>query len=174
MEITLRPFSVPAVVEEIRCVVALEATLVIKYRLDGDMTRIHWPGEECILTENTSELWRSTCFEYFIGQDAATGYFEFNQSPSGNGCGFEFEAYRQSPVASSRLIADSFFMARDESSTEIRLDVPVPPSPFLLGLAAIIEDTDGTLHYYAARHPVDAPDFHRRDHHHRINIEALS
>ncbi len=173
MEITLRPFSSPAVLEEIHCAVTLEQTLVLQYLLAGDMTQIHWPSEDGIATENPNALWQSTCFEYFIGDASNPGYFEFNQSTSGNGAGFAFSAYRSAPVRSNWLIADSFFMTRDSTVGEVRLEVPTPTSPFWLGLAVILEGLDGRLHYFAPGHPAEAPDFHSRDYHQFIDIDRL-
>ena len=42
------------------------------------------------------------------------------------------------------------------------LPLPQPGAPLRAGLAAVIEETDGRLTYWALAHPSSLPDFHHR------------
>ncbi|NMF90687.1 hypothetical protein GPA26_19635, partial [Aromatoleum petrolei] len=48
---------------------------------------------------------------------------------------------------------------------DVTLDAAALPqgSPLELGLTAVVETLDGTLSYWALRHPSARPDFHLRD-----------
>ena len=47
--------------------------------------------------------------------------------------------------------------------TEINLEPQVSNRSLRLGLSAVIEATDGSLSYWALRHPPGKPDFHHID-----------
>lgn len=114
-------------------------------------------------------LWQHTCFEAFARDaDAGDAYYEFNFSPSGEWAAYRFDSYRQgmTPVTmeAPRI---------DVRSKGDRLDVEVEwtPPPELSGaqqriaasLAAVIEDRDPRVSYWALRHVAPQPDFHQRD-----------
>ena len=138
------------------------------FRLDGDLDRISipTPGAPRIGTE----LWRRTCFEVFIAVDGQTAYHEFNFAPSREWTVYAFTGYRKGgPVANEMLRPD---IAVRISGNQLELDSCVrldalsaihPRAAFRIGLAAIIEASDGTLSYWALRHPAGQPNFHDAD-----------
>ncbi len=140
------------------------AELQMTFRLDGDIPRI-WlspPGVPRIATE----LWRHTCFEAFIAVEGHPAYHEFNFAPSGEWAAYAFCGYRNGGIlpddAMSPQIAVRSTGTRFEMDAIVRLDLLSAihtDAPLRLGLAAVIETSDG-LSYWALRHPVDKPDFH--------------
>src|SRR5215211_7556622 len=68
--------------------------LVLDYLLSGDITNIllppvsHHPGRR-------DELWKATCFEFFLAIKTQLGYWEFNISPSGDWNVYQMDAYRR-------------------------------------------------------------------------------
>lgn len=144
------------------------STLAISYRLIADTNRLSIPL--AAVTRRTDGLWQHTCFEAFIKASASRDYYEFNFSPSGEWAVFAFRGYRDGgPLDDDRL--DPAISVKCENDcveliAAVRLDcLPAiePGSILRLGLSAVIEATDGSLSYWALKHPSDKPDFHQPD-----------
>ncbi len=138
-----------------------------RWRLDGNIDAIRWP----VVTDNPRRvhgLWHSTCFEWFLGPTTFDQYIEFNLSPSQDWNAFHFDGLRRGMIEASGIQPLSVVVhhgAREALiEAHIALDGP-PPSPAHLGLSAVIEDTDGGLHYFALAHATATPDFHHPDNH---------
>ena len=178
MKFTLVPFQSADFIESVVCHLDTSdsdecSALSISYHLKGDLTRIKWPNEGD-LNDEDKELWRNTCFEFFIGQESNSAYYEFNQSPSGNWAAFEFDDYRSNMKQSNAVYANEFHISRDQGECHAVLAIPAPgTSTIYLGLALVIRDVDEHLHYFGLSHPDDAPDFHARAHHQLIALAAL-
>lgn len=132
--------------------------LWLRYIVWGDVGRVAWPAEAG--PARTDGLWRSTCFEAFIG--SADRYTEYNLSPSGEWATYGFTGYR-SGMAPAPVVAEVHLLdcARDMVATEAVIDLPRDHGR--LGLTAVIEDVDGGVSYWALAHPSDKPDFHHPD-----------
>jgi hypothetical protein len=142
--------------------------LQITFRLDGDLHRISIPAPAA--PRIGTDLWRHTCFEAFIAVEGQTAYHEFNFAPSGEWTIYAFTGYRNgSPVAIEMLrphIAMRTSGNQIELDSRVRLDALSaihPRAALRIGLSAVIEASDGTLSYWALRHPADKPDFHNAD-----------
>ena len=132
--------------------------LQLGFVVTGDLPRIVLPppARPC----RTEGLWRSTCFELFV-RGEGEAYLEFNFSPSGQWAAYGFDAYR----AGRREwgLAEPPLIRISQDPDAIRLAALVTPDlgpDPRIGLAAVIEDTSGTLSYWALAHPAGAPDFH--------------
>jgi hypothetical protein len=111
----------------------------------------------------TDGLWQTTCFELFVKAPGATGYAEFNLSPSERWAAYDFAGYREgmaeramprAPVCTPRggrsvLIFDAAIPA-----------AALPPLPWDYGFTAVIEEAGGVRSYWAIAHPRGKPDFH--------------
>ncbi|HET9915621.1 MAG TPA: DOMON-like domain-containing protein [Candidatus Binatia bacterium] len=138
------------------------------YVAKGNIGRLRLPAKS--LPRRADRLWQHTCFEAFVRVAGDPSYYEFNFSPSGNWAAYWFRAYRDgrplpdqcgSPEIVVRCEAD-----RIELDAVVRLDSlsSIHPGPTLrLGLSAVIEANDGTLSYWALKHPGAKPDFHHPD-----------
>lgn len=144
------------------------AELKITFRLDGDISliRIPAPVTPCIGTE----LWRHTCFEVFIAVEGQQAYHEFNFAPSGEWTVYALSGYRNgNPLADETMrphIALRSTRSRLELDANVRLDRLSSihaRAALRIGLSAVIEAIDGTLSYWALRHPADQPDFHNAE-----------
>jgi len=115
------------------------------------------------------ELWRHTCCELFAGIAGEAAYREFNYSPSGQWAAYSFSDYRVRDAAAPNLIAPRILFAPDSAgwTLDARLDAAALPKASTgaieLGVAAVLEAADGSLSYWALRHAVARPDFHRRE-----------
>jgi hypothetical protein len=170
VELLCHPWTPTDVVDGIRVSVSRSEhdLLALTFRVNAEVTRLRVPPPRP--PRIAHQLWEHTCFEAFVAVDGACAYHELNFAPSGEWAGYAFAAYRE--VAS---LADEALEPRIavrpavdwlELDAELRLDrlLPYQPrAPLRLGLSAVIEAADGTLSYWALRHPPGKPDFHHTD-----------
>ena len=109
----------------------------------------------------TDALWRTTCFEAFVR--TASGYVEYNLSPSGAWAAYRFDGYREGMRALE--VAPPFIVTRMAPGRfGLTVDVELPEDATgAVGLTAVIEGLDGAIAYWALAHPSDKPDFHHPD-----------
>ena len=141
--------------------------LAVTFTLDADMTQVQLPPAR--RPGRGDELWRHTCFELFVGLPDREAYCELNFSPSGEWAMYGFVGYRRGmtpidvrrpPRVAVRSTPRGLVL---EAITHLdELPMPEPGSPLRAGAAAVIEETDGALSYWALAHPSALPDFHHR------------
>jgi len=145
-------------------------TLTVEFALAADLQALRLVPAVC-QPKRRDELWRHTCFELFARHRAGEGYAEFNFSPCGDWAAYLFDGYRDGRrEAVQRPIEVS---VRTAGAQQIRLRAnldlhaafaehrPVfECSGWAFNCAAVIEDIDGALSYWAAHHPRNQPDFH--------------
>ena len=137
---------------------AAGGTLKIRYTVHGRIADLKVPaplaGER-----RREELWRHTCFEAFISA-AGAAYHEFNFAPSGAWAAYAFRDYRQGMQPLAAAEAPGIDVQR--TAAALMLEATLRPSiePARLALAAVLEENDGRLSYWALTHPADRPDFH--------------
>ena len=135
-----------------------DGMLFLRWRIDGAQ-QVVLPAYAGV--GRADDLWRATCLELFLdlGEDR---YREFNFSPSGRWAAYDFASYRVSS-------GDAEVPAWPETSVE-RGDAVITgmvrvPGDALLGatrgaLAAVIEEEDGVISFWASVHNKDEPEFH--------------
>jgi hypothetical protein len=142
--------------------------LTITYLLNGAVDQLRIPPYQS--TRRADGLWRSSCFEAFVGAKNDAEYYEFNFSPSGEWAVYQFRDYRDGgPIEVDRF--EPVISVRQESRTlelcavirldhlpELQLDVRLS-----VGLSAVIKGSDARLSYWALKHPPGEPDFHHPD-----------
>jgi hypothetical protein len=142
-----------------------ERLLLCHYALEGDLTGLRVPPLRA--GRRADALWRHTCFEVFITVPGASGYYEFNFSPSRDWAAYQFEDYRTGmSLATLQRPPDLEVHGRGDR-LELTVSVPLAGLELLRGelllrlaLAAVIEAADGRLTYWALQHPPGKPDFH--------------
>jgi hypothetical protein len=139
--------------------------LVFQFSLDADMSRVRVPLSGAGQQEDA--LWKHTCFEAFVAPADGPGYHEFNFSPSLSWAIYRFSAYREgmSPAEIGR--APEISVRRGDDGLELESAVRLGHLGDLrdarhlrIALAAVIEDENGRLSYWALRHRPGKPDFH--------------
>ncbi len=70
--------------------------LLLRYRVTGPVRSLRLPPTAAL--QRTDGLWRTTCFEVFVGRPGR-GYYEWNLSPSTQWAAYGFEAYREGMAA---------------------------------------------------------------------------
>lgn len=140
----------------------------ITYLVKGDIKKLKIP--EWSSARQADRLWEHTCFEVFIRADGEAGYYEFNFSPSGEWAAYAFRGYRDgAPFLDDRWSPGIEFRGGADT-IELDAVVPLDRLPTIqsgtilrVGLSAVIESHDGTLYYWALKHPAAKPDFHHPD-----------
>ena len=142
--------------------------LRITYRVKGDIAKLTIPAK--CSPRRAERLWEHTCFEVFIRSDDDPSYYEFNFSPSGEWAAYSFRGYRDGMSLHDENWSPEIFVRREADRIELdavlrldRLSAIRTGSRLRIGLSAVIEANDGTLSYWALKHPVAKPDFHHPD-----------
>lgn len=157
-----RPFSVnvDAAISEYR-------QLILWFELRGDIAGVAVPplGH---FADRRDGLWQSTCFEAFVR--ASDGrYVELNFSPSTAWAAYLFNSYRGEPdlpmVDAPPIDVDlqAGLLGLSAAVDLSAIDLLEGHDVWMVNLAAVIEEIDGTKSYWALRHPPGKPDFHHPD-----------
>ena len=154
-----------------------EHLLSLHYRVEGDLDHLRLPPKRP--AAHTSGLWQHTCFEAFVRRAGAHEYLELNFSPSTEWAIYAFDDYRRGmqpraprhpPEIVSRRTGHLF-----ELEVRLHFEGLFTESPqaddLRLGLAAVLENPQGRLSYWALAHPSERPDFHHPD---SFTLELLS
>jgi hypothetical protein len=141
------------------------ATLGCHYTLHADMSRVRLTGAGA--GHRVDGLWKHTCFEAFVAVDGASGYFEFNFSPALDWAAYHFEYYRAGMTAAVLARAPGLQVRRSGGQLDLTATLhlagtaPLAHARVLrLALAAVVEEDDGRLSYWALQHAPGNPDFH--------------
>ena len=153
---------------EARVVRTRAGMLLLDYAAAGTLDRVRVPAPRP--SHIGERLWQHTCFEVFIRAQGAPQYHELNFAPSRAWAPFAFAQYRQGAALLDEALDPRIDPRSDAGSltlqARIRLDLLSPlhaGAALSLGLAAVIEDRDGALSYWALAHPPGRPDFHHPD-----------
>ncbi len=90
-------------------------------------------------------------------------YFELNFSPSGAWACYGFTGYREGMAPVDCFAPPAIEITSEQPWTlrcAVRLPAAATSQPMRIALAAVIEEADGRLCYWALRHPPGKPDFH--------------
>ena len=146
----------------------IENRLSIRYVVTGetDFTLLPKPAEFPV---RKHELWRTTCFEFFIAIKNQPRYWEFNMSPSGNWNVYAMDAYRQVNMREELAFMQLPFEFQ-KTNKEIFLDISLNLNPILqpgdaleIGITTVVQTTNGNETYWALAHPGQHADFHLRE-----------
>lgn len=153
---------------EVRIRRAASGDLALAFRLGGHLDRIRVPPPGA--PRIGAELWRHTCFEAFIAVEGLPAYHELNFAPSTEWGAYAFRRYRDGEPLADETLAPRIAVRTGSEGLELDALVPLhrlsaahASAPLRLGLAAVIEESDGTCSYWALRHPGGKPDFHHPD-----------
>ncbi|MHC5610670.1 MAG: DOMON-like domain-containing protein [Nostoc sp.] len=141
--------------------------LVIRYMLEGDFKEI-----AIAPPSNTGsrkhELWKDTCFEFFVGIKDSLRYWEFNLSPAGHWNIYRFDGYRQGMQEETGFTILPFSLQNQADSLALVLNVDLDKilsenQAIEVGITTVIKDRNGEVTYWALTHQGAEPDFHFRD-----------
>jgi len=138
--------------------------LRLAFRIEGEVSHLRLP--EGAVPQRADGLWQHGCFEAFLRADGSDAYFEFNFSPSGAWAAYRFSG-RRTGRESPKLTAPRTEVRRGPDWLVMNIQLSLDELPELAraaaisaGLAAVIEDEQGGLSYWALAHGAAQPDFH--------------
>lgn len=142
--------------------------LTLHYWLAGNMDRVLLPPAS-LTPSRKDELWKGTCFEFFLAIRDQPGYWEFNMSPSGDWNVYRMDAYRRVSFREESAISQLLFEF-GKRSDGYSLDVSVSLDSIIergaelqVAITAVIRTRDGDETYWALTHPAPYADFHLRE-----------
>ena len=163
----LHPQSACAAVAGVEVEVARPASgsLVLSYAVTGIIGDLLVPPVAA--PARTDELWRHTCFEAFATDAVGEAYYEFNLAPSTQWAAYRFDRYRSGMRPASEIEPPQIVVASAPDRYSLRATLSLPDGQagraLRLGLAAVIEEANGNISFWALAHPPGRPDFHHRD-----------
>jgi hypothetical protein len=138
--------------------------LSIRYEVTGEIENILLPAKSSAPSRK-DDLWKATCFEFFLAIPNQPHYWEFNMSPSGDWNVYKMDAYRRVGFREETAIAQlpfQFELPNLELSVDLNLLFP-STQPLQASITAIIQTKDGNETYWALAHPGPQADFHLRE-----------
>jgi hypothetical protein len=162
LPLVCHPQSRPGAVRSLEAGVEMGAGgLALKFVLRGNLEGLRIPAPRP--PRSVRGLWEHTCCEIFVAAGGAPAYHEFNLSPSGEWAAHAFGRYREGAMLSDPALDPRIAVRRGPGQLELEALIRVEGRRLLVGLAAVVEAADGSLSYWALRHPPGNPDFHHRD-----------
>jgi hypothetical protein len=144
------------------------SVLTIQFSLSGRVEDILFPAWN-LQPGRKKELWRATCFEFFLAFPDQPQYWEFNLSPSGDWNAYRMNAYRQVSFQEEGSIESLHLAARKDADC-YQLGTTVDLAPILgnqrrtlIGVSSVVQAVDGHETYWALVHPSPQADFHQRE-----------
>ena len=134
----------------------LPAGAIATFRVSGDISKLVIPPPAEPL--RSDDLWRTTCFELFVAGEG-TGYREFNFSPSGQWAAYEFDDYRTGMRNAAAELEFEIYQTNNDFYYSAKIFTEFP-DPVLVGLTAVIEETDAAIRYWSTAFAPGKPDFH--------------
>lgn len=149
-------------------IVRVENRLFLRYEVNGDTHAILLPAKAST-PSRTDDLWKATCFEFFLALPNQPAYWEFNMSPSGGWNVYKMDAYRREGFREDIAFTQLPFLFSN-TDNKLSLDISVDLSPIAqphqvvyVGITAIIQTMEGHETYWALAHPGPQADFHLRE-----------
>jgi hypothetical protein len=166
----LLPFERPQGLTGLRLAVGVErlqAELQLTYQLQGPLDQLLLPSVSN-QPERRDLLWQHSCLELFLSTPEDAGYWELNVAATGDWAIYRLEGYRQGLQAADEYSELPIRQQRRADNWKVQCKLRLPAaiganSPLMLGVTAVLEQSDGTLSYWALAHPGEQPDFHHRD-----------
>jgi hypothetical protein len=156
----------PAPAVSVACEVSRSArALRLGYEVTGSLAQLRLPPPAP--SRRGEQLWRHSCCEAFVAVPGEAAYLEFNFAPCGAWASYAFRGYRQplphadvTPVIAVRRATEALELVAELACTALPF---APAAPLEMALAAVLEEQDGRLSYWALRHAGGKPDFHLRE-----------
>ena len=167
---TLIPFPGPNIPEiQITGTISRENNVLnVHCSLTGNTEDIWFPERSANFMRK-NDLWKTTCFEFFLAIPGQPQYWEFNVSPSGGWNIYRMDAYRAIGFREETALQNLPF-SMYSNKAELGVDVVVDLMPIIpaqeaieVGISGIVQTKGGHASYWALLHPNHQADFHVRE-----------
>jgi hypothetical protein len=141
------------------------ASLILSYVVTGIIGDLLLPPMAA--PSRSDELWRHSCFEAFVMDTAGEVYYEFNLAPSTQWAAYRFDRYRTGMRAAMQIEPPRIAVRSGPDRYTLRAALSLPDrqrdGDLRLGVAAVMEERNKNISFWALAHPPGRPDFHRAD-----------
>jgi hypothetical protein len=138
--------------------------VTLTYRVSAEIAALVIPARST--PRRIDGIWKSTCFELFIGNFEDQSYLEYNFAPSLQWAAYQFAGYR-SDMAELETGAPNIRVEQDTDILMLLVTLQLPDAwrarSLRAGISAVIAQKNGDISYWAAAHPPGKPDFHHKD-----------
>ena len=136
----------------------------LTYRIFGELDALKIASPKMPI--RADGLWKTTCFELFIGSYEDETYLEYNFAPSGQWAAYQFSGYRADIADLVTCVPD--IKVEHKAGVcifSVMLKLPNAWRQVTLraGISAVMAPKSGDISYWAAAHPPGKPDFHHKD-----------
>lgn len=142
--------------------------LTVHYSLTGSVEVVLFPSAS-LQPARKDDLWKATCFEFFLSIPNQPQYWEFNISPSGHWNVYKMDAYRRVGFREEtqfQQLPFSYGIGAGYISVKVAVDLsPIIQAKDTIqaGVTSIIRTRDSHESYWALAHPQPQADFHLRE-----------
>jgi hypothetical protein len=166
-ELKLHPDSLCSSVThvEVEVVRPCVGTMLLSYLVTGEISGLRIPPPAA--ATRSDELWRHMCFEAFVRPSPGPAYYEFNFTPSTQWAAYRFDNYRSGMRVAAEISVPRIEVRLSRACYKLEASLEMDHMSSLridgawrIGLAAVIEETDGHKSYWALAHPPGKADFH--------------
>jgi len=142
--------------------------LFLRYEVKGDIAQILLPAKASS-PGRTNNLWKATCFEFFLALPNESRYWEFNLSPSGDWNVYKMDGYRR-VAFQEELVFHKMPFAFRKANGKLSLDITLDLNPLIqiqqmaqVGITTIIQTLDYKESHWALAHTSSNVDFHLKE-----------
>lgn len=134
------------------------------YRVVGALDMLEIVGRTA--PDRRDELWKTTCFELFIGTNVDSHYLEYNFAPSRQWAAYKFSDYR-AEMGELDASTPQIEVVQGDHILSVTVSLQLPEQywdgALRVGISAILAAKTGAISYWALAHPPGKPDFHHKD-----------
>lgn len=135
--------------------------LVLRYSLVSSPATLRMPVPGPAIRQDG--LWHHSCFELFVTDSVGPAYHEYNFSPSGAWAHYRFSDYHELISDDAEVSVPDIQVTQEGEVFSLNAVIDWPKHMTAFSLAAVIENSQGKLSYWANAHAADEPDFHHPD-----------
>lgn len=165
---SLRPFASDAAFPKLSGrITRTEHRLILQYDLLDDRAQVFMPAQR--LPQRQHDLWQTTCFEFFLGLQNSSQYWEFNLSPSGDWNVYRFSDYRTGMQEETAFTSLPFNIDLQEKQIALTIELDLTSivqldQPLDVAITAVLQILpDHNITYWALQHCGTEADFHLRE-----------
>lgn len=144
--------------------------LYITFNVLGPIRNLKKITEPAGPPQRKNDLWKTTCFEWFLKSADSPSYWECNLSPSGEWNLYKLDDYRKN-LQEEKLIKTYSTFESSCHEKDYLLDcsfdlspLALPSGKYRLSLSVVLENLDGEKSYWSLIHTQKQPDFHHPRH----------
>jgi hypothetical protein len=141
--------------------------LNLHYTVSGNPRLLRPSPERVFHGRRADDLWLHTCFEAFVRPAGGEAYVECNLAPTRDWQAYALSGYRRDRQPAETITKPEVESELGNGVYDLKvtwvLGEAESDAPWQIGIAVVVEESNGAISYWALRHAPDKPDFHHGD-----------